>query len=385
MKSEMMINQTEQHLPTTFRGLQFSSSTAPASVVELPTPQPATGSVILQPLYSNLVSYAKNVFCNGNPRNYNYPLPIVPGTNAIARVAAVATDTPHLKCGMLVYTSGVIRPRDNIWATPNLQGIQMGFTPEHEALMKGEWRNGCWAELVKVPAENVHILNERRLTEELGYDLQDLGYLSTLAVAYGGLDDVNLCPGETVVVAPATGNFGSAAVQVALAMGAGKVIAMGRNLEKLEQLLESDRRVTTVAISGDINQELTDLQDRGPVDVYFDISTNLEHKPSYVQAAITSLRPGGRISIMGGFAGNLELPYIMIMYKGITIKGTFMYTREQAERLIKLVESGLLPIGKRGGIQVTGSFRLEQWQEAFEHAFNCIGPKKVAYFKPNEG
>lgn len=380
-----MTEDTEQRLPATFQGLQFSSSTAPASVVQLPTPHSSPGTVILRPLYSNLVSYAKEVFCNGNPRKYNYPLPMVPGTNAIARVAAVASDTPHLKPGMLVYTSGIIRPRDNLRATPNLQGIQMGFTPEHESLMKGEWRNGCWAELVKVPAENVHILNEKQLTEKLGYDLVDLGYLSTLAVAYGGLDDVKLCPGETVIIAPATGNFGSAAVQVALAMGAGKVIAMGRNLHKLKQLQEFDHRVTTVAISGNFDQEMKDLQAESPVDVYFDISSNLQDKPSYIEAAMMSLRCGGRMSIMGGFAGPIELPYIMIMYKGITVKGTFMYSREQAERLIQLIESGLLPIGKRGNIEVTGVFHLEQWQEAFEHAFNNIGPKKTAYFKPNKG
>lgn len=110
---------------------------------------------------------------------------------------------------MLFYTSGVIRPRDNAYAMPLLQGIHMGSSPESEALMEGEWRNGSWAELVKVPAENVHILNEHVLTNELGYKLEDLGYINTLAVAYGGLSDVGLRPGEAVIVAPATGNFGA--------------------------------------------------------------------------------------------------------------------------------------------------------------------------------
>lgn len=239
--------------------------------------------------------------------------------------------------------------------------------------------------LSKVPAENVHVLDERRLTGELGYSLKDLGYLSTLAVAYGGLNDAKVAPGETVLVAPATGNFGSAAVLVALAMGAGKVIAMGRNLDKLEQVLEgTGDRVTMVAISGDLDCEVAEIQANGPVDVYFDISSNMKDQPSYVHAAITALRPGGRVSLMGGFMGPVELPYIMIMFKGISIKGTFMYTREQADRLIKLVECGLLPIGKRGNVQVTGTFSMVEWQEAFEHAFNCSGPKKVCYFKLND-
>ena len=146
------------NLPTTFKGLQFTSSTEPANIVEFPTPLPTAGSVILRPLCSNIVSYAKEVFCNGNPRGYNYPLPMIPGTNAICRIAAVPQDTPYLKPGMLVYTSGVIRHRDSTSATPLLQGILMGYTPESEALMQGEWRNGTWAELVKVPAENVHVL-----------------------------------------------------------------------------------------------------------------------------------------------------------------------------------------------------------------------------------
>src|SRR6478735_6373112 len=155
-----MSHHQSHNLPTTFKGLQFRSATEPGSVVQLPTPLPTAGSVILRPLCSTIVSYAKDVFCNDNPRQYNYPLPLVPGTNAICRVAAPAPDTPYLKPGMLLFTNGVIRPRDRNVATPLLQGIHMGSTSESEALMSGEWRNGTWAELVKVPAECVHILDE---------------------------------------------------------------------------------------------------------------------------------------------------------------------------------------------------------------------------------
>ena len=43
-------------------------------------------------------------------------------------------------------------------------------------------------------------------------------------------------PGETVLVSGATGNFGSAAVAVALAMGAACVVAPGRNETVLQEL-----------------------------------------------------------------------------------------------------------------------------------------------------
>ncbi|KAI1291052.1 GroES-like protein [Xylaria venustula] len=379
-----MAEYADHNLPPTFKGLQFNSPTEPAKIVELPTPLPTAGSVILRPLYSNIVSYAKEVFCNGNPRGYNYPLPLVPGTNAICRVAAVPQDTPYLKPGILVYTSGVVRHRDNTLAPPLLQGILMGYTPEGTALMQGEWRNGTWAELVKVPAENVHVLNEHVLTKELGYDIVDLGYISTLMVAYGGLRDVGLRAGETIVVAPATGNFGSAAVFVALAMGAAKVIAMGRNTEKLQQILKgTGDRVKTVPITGDVEADTAAIQVHGSVDVYFDISPKLNSTPSHMKSGIASLRPKGRISFMGGVLGDVEIPYLAVVFKGLTLHGTFMYTRQQTDELIRLVESGMLPIGNRGGYEVTGKFTLEQWGEAFEHAYDQSGPRKAAYFVPN--
>lgn len=379
----IMADHQSTTLPPTFSGLQFRSATEPGSVVQLPSPLPTAGSVILRPLYSAIVSYAKDVFCNGNPRGYNYPLPMIPGTNAICRVAAAAPDTPHLKPGMLVFTDGIIRPRDSTFAMPLLQGIHMGSTPESEALMSGEWRNGTWAELVKVPAECVHVLNERKL-ENIGYSIEDLGYISTLAVAYGGLSDVGLRPGETVIVAPATGNFGSAAVLVALALGAGKIIAMGRNQEKLRRLAEGKGgRVVVVPITGDVQNDAAALQTYGPADVYFDISPKLGAKATHIKSAITALRPQGRVSIMGGILGDVEFPYLMMMFKALTIKGTFMYTRQQADELIRLVENGTLPIGKRGGIETTGKFALEDWRVAFEHASDEIGPGKVAYFMPN--
>ncbi|KAI1746657.1 GroES-like protein [Xylaria castorea] len=380
-----MADLVSYNLGPTFKGLQFTSSTDPAKIIELPSPQPTAGSVILRPLYSNIVSYSKEVFCNGNPRGYSYPLPLIPGTNAICRIAAVPQDTPYLKPGMLVYASGVVRHRDNTLVMPLLQGILMGHTPESEALMKGEWRNGTWAELVKVPAENVHVLNEQTLTKELGYKIIDLGYIGTLMVAYGGLSDVGLRPGETIVVAPATGNFGSAAVSVALAMGAAKVIAMGRNTEKLQQIVEgTNSRVKTVPITGHVEADAATLQAHGRIDIYFDISPKLDSTPSHMKSAIASLRPKGRISFMGGISSDVQIPYPAIVFKGLTLHGTFMYTRQQADELIKLVETGLLPIGSRGGFEAPMKFTLEQWEEAFEHAYDQMGPRKAAYFIINK-
>jgi threonine dehydrogenase-like Zn-dependent dehydrogenase len=47
-----------------------------------------------------------------------------------------------------------------------------------------------------------------------------------------------------------------------------------------------------------------------------------------------------------------------------------MYEREDVRGIIKLVEAGVLKLGKSAGQEVVGQFPLEEWQKAFEAAAN---------------
>lgn len=91
--------------------------------------------------------------------------------------------------------------------------------------MQGEWRDFTYAEYARLPLENCHSLDEDRLLGKvedggLGYKIEDLIPLMGALVPYGGLSNIKLQPGETVIIAPATGWFGGRAVEAALAMGA---------------------------------------------------------------------------------------------------------------------------------------------------------------------
>lgn len=86
-------------------------------------------------------------------------------------------------------------------------------------LMRDVWRDSVFAEYAKVPLENCTPLDETQLCKELGYSVEDLMYIGRLMVSLGGLRDIGLEPGETIIVCPATGGYGGAGVQVAVAMG----------------------------------------------------------------------------------------------------------------------------------------------------------------------
>ena len=69
-------------------------------------------------------------------------------------------------------------------------------------LMDGEWRHSTWAEYAKFPIENLYALNEESLLQRQGYSIRDLCSLGSALVPYGGLDEIGLKVGETVVIAP---------------------------------------------------------------------------------------------------------------------------------------------------------------------------------------
>src|SRR4030088_3798379 len=83
--------------------------------------------------------------------------------------------------------------------------------------------------------------------------------------ALGRLLAAELHAGETVLVSGATGNFGSAAVAVALAMGAACVVAPGRNEKVLKDLARRfGERVRTVKLSGNENDDREMMERAAP-------------------------------------------------------------------------------------------------------------------------
>ncbi|KAF5649142.1 alcohol dehydrogenase [Fusarium tjaetaba] len=361
-------------LPKTHRALILHSTRDPydISVVTQDTPQACPGSAVLRVLSAGVLTYADRVYSGHKP--YPYPEPFVIGSSAIGRVAAVGPDATSLHPGQLVFFDSFIQGRDN----PNtliLHGLSKGFsTPSHK-LMEGEWRDGTYAEYAKVPLENCFSLDEKRLIGNpaeggLGYSMEDLAYLWTVSVPFGGLQDIAVKAGEKVIISPAARTFGSAAVLVALAMGA-QVIAVGRNQETLNKVKDlNPERIRTVLNTGNVENDVKELTKDGPADAFFDISPGKAINSTHFKSCIMSLRRGGRVSLMGAHH-ELKLPAMFIVINDITVKGKWMYTKDDMRNMIKLVEAGYL---KLDAVQTVGNFPMEKFAEAFERASKISSP-----------
>lgn len=348
----------------------------PLTVTTAPAPKLGTGEVIVDVVAAPILSYADEVFSGA--RQYLLPTPVIPGCSAIGRVREVGPDATRLKPGDWVFCDPTVRSRDDA-LMPDI--VLQGWSARGEGGQKLQQfhLNGGLAECIRVPTENAIPIGD--------IDPAEAGRwcaINTLLIAYGGLLAMDLKAGETLLVSGATGNFGSAAVLTALAMGVRQVIAPGRNEAVLADLKRRfGPRLIPYRLSGHSAQDIAAMHSAAGAS----IDAVLDFLPpsagaSVARTAIMTVRPYGRAVLMGGVGmlggDDLALPYPWIMRNLITIKGQWMYEPSAVPTMVGLVRSGLLDLGH---FAVT-EFALDQVNEAIAHASANGGPFSLTVVRP---
>ncbi|MGY4709294.1 alcohol dehydrogenase catalytic domain-containing protein [Mycolicibacterium sp. CBM1] len=335
----------------------------PLVVKEVDEPRFGTGEVLVEVLATGIAPYAAEVF-SGHRR---YPLvpPVISGVGGVGRVLAVGPDATRLEPGELVWCDPMVRSRDDVMS-PDITLQGWSSSGEGGLRLSQYFHDGPFAQRMAVPTENAVPLGD----QDPAHVPALAAALGVLLVPYGGLLAIELRAGETVVVSGATGNFGSAAVAVALAIGAAVVVCPGRNHAALVRLGELfGPRVRPVRLSGDVEADRLAIQRAAPapIDAVIDLLPPAA-STTPVRAAAMAVRPNGRVVLMGGvgMAGgdDLALPYPWLMRNSITLRGQWMYPRAANQHMIAMIRSGVLDIG----YQSVTTFELAEVNEAVAYA-----------------
>ncbi|WP_116135145.1 zinc-binding dehydrogenase [Trinickia diaoshuihuensis] len=358
------------------RAAVLKSLDEPFAIADVPAPEMRTGEVIVDVVAAPVLSYANEVF-NG-ARRYPIELPIIPGCGAIGRVRTSGPDATHLKVGDWVFCDPTVRSRDDA-LMPDI--VLQGWSARGDGGLRLQryYHDGPFGEQVRVPTENAVRIGDIEPERASRWCA-----LTVMLVPYGGLLAASFQAGETLLVSGATGNFGSACVAVALAMGAGCVVAPGRNERVLADLERRfGERVRTVRISGNEEEDRERMRQAAPgaIDCVLDLLPP-SAPTTAVRAALMAVRPYGRVVLMGGVGmlggEGLDLPYPWLMRNDITVRGKWMCSPDAVPRMAALIRSGLLSLDH---IDVQ-TFSLDQANEAVRHAAANAGPFKMTVIQP---
>lgn len=333
---------------------------------DMPTTTPADDGITVRIEAAMVLSYLGKVLSGTIPYSLP-PLPFIPGTNAVARVIAAGSSLTHLTPGDRVFLSPHLRADvpDREPAQILVGLTRMADTPATRALQE-RWRDGVFTETAHWPAAcatPLRGLDDRDAIELIG--------LAKLIVPFGGLQRANLKGGQTIIINGATGYFGSGAVMVALAMGAARVVAVGRNATALTALRAAfGERVVPAVVTGDAATDpgLIRAAAGGTADVALDLLGNAKSTATTL-SSLRALKRGGRLVIMGSADVPLEISFREMLANDWEVVGQFMYDRTAPADLATLAAAGLLDLSK---IRVK-RFPLAQLREAIDAAATMQG------------
>ncbi|RDU95943.1 zinc-binding dehydrogenase [Trinickia dinghuensis] len=331
----------------------------PLALRDEPVPQPRRGAVLVRMEAVPLLSYTR-AYLEGKLPYAFPPGPFSPGTNGVGCIEAVGEGVFGFRQGQRVAVNPYWRADETV-AEPEqvligLTGISAGSAP-----LLADFPHGTLRELAEFPASTLVALD--------GLDAvpsKRLAALGKFSVPFGGLRRGRLAAGETVAVNGATGYFGSAAVLAALALGASRVVALGRRAQALAPLVELGRgRVKAVVLTGDAATDIAAIREAagGGVDLAFDMVGHATD-PNATLAALRSLRRNGRLVLMGSMEVALPIPYQEMLLNNWELLGNFMYTRADYLALVTLVASGQLSLD---GVDVA-AYAFAQLETAIDAA-----------------
>jgi NADPH2:quinone reductase len=245
---------------------------------ELPQPEPKPGEVLIAIKAASL--NFPDLLMVQNKYQIKPPLPFVPGAEYAGVVQAVGEGVTQLRVGQNV------------------------------ACLSG---TGGFATHVAAPAALCLPLPE-------GFSHADAAaFIMTYATSHHALvDRAQLKPGETVLVLGAAGGVGTAAIQIAKALGA-KVIAAASSDEKcaLCQSLGADATINYQ--SQNLREALKVMTSGKGVDVVYDPVGG-----EWAEPALRSIAWRGRYLVVGFAAGPIPaLPWNLLLLKGASLVGVF--------------------------------------------------------------
>lgn len=365
-------------VPKTMKAARLHELGKPLVVEEgIPIPEIGSDDLLIEVKAVHVAQYHKSCLIDGEHSYPFYPpsLPAILGLGGAGNIVKVGENligfhegervyvNPALSCGNCQYCTEGKPGLCDYWV---LQGYFALFTSKGIPLL--EKYPGGFAQYMKVPAKNVV-----RIPEKVSFEhAVRINYLGT---AYEGLKKADLRPGDTVIINGATGTLGTDATLLSMAMGASKIIAIGRNAERLAKLKSlNPEQIFTINISEEaISQQINMITEGEGAHVYLDaLGFSMGGTPPIdsVIECLNGLRKDATAVFIGALAGqSVTYDYGKFVGLGIKITGSCWYNNASVMELMEMAAGDVLKLNA----YKNRIFPLDEVNEALEFASQRTG------------
>ncbi|MHB1219438.1 MAG: alcohol dehydrogenase catalytic domain-containing protein [Alphaproteobacteria bacterium] len=317
------------------RAARYHTPGQPLRIETIPDPVLRPGSAIVRVLAVFVPPYFQEMVESVQPYGLP-PLPFTPGMDSVGVVEQVADDVRGLEVGQKVFC-------DHYYTATNLtsraESCYIGVFGKGQAsqAILAHWRDGAFAEKMILPAECFTPLGPADSAPPSL--LVRLGWIGT---CYGGFLRADFRPGNTVVINAATGLVGTCGVLLSLAMGAAKIVAVGRKRVVLEELVRIDP-ARIVSVPAEAGAEAI-AKAAGGAHIMLDCVGDIAD-PSSTMNALQSLGPFGTAILVGGLNAPLAVNAKWILDQQVRILGSSWFPRGATGEMLGMIGRGVLDLG----------------------------------------
>ncbi len=298
---------------------------------DLATPELLAGEALVRVIVAGI--------CNTDlelARGY-YPFEGVPGHEFVGVVEQLGSGVTAAEADRLQGTR-VVGEINAVCGVCTACSRGLGTHCESRTVLGISGRDGAFAELLTLPASNLHLVPDDLPTEAAVFT-------EPLAAALRIQEQVRIGPGDRVLVVGA-GKLGMLIAQTLAATGSDLTVVTRRDAS-MRDLLQA--RGASVCLENEVEH------------AGFDLAVECTGNPAGFAIARRALRPRGTLVLKSTYAGRLELDASAVVVDEITVIGSRCGPFAPALRLLAEGGVDVAPL-------VAARYPLEEGVAAFEHA-----------------
>lgn len=309
---------------------------------QVPIPEPGPGEVLIKIHKTAICGTDIHIYNWDNWAQQNIKPPVIIGHEYVGEVYKLGSGVTSFTVGQRVSGEGHI----TCGTCPDCKSGNIQFCPKTNSV--GVNRNGAFAEYLCIPATNVIPIDES-FPEDVVSFFDAFGNATHSSLMWD-LRDKN-------VLITGAGPIGIMSAGICKHKGCRKVVITDVNEYRLDLAIKMGADVA-VNIS---KEDLKDVMSNLGLDDGFDIGLEMSGNGTAFNQMISSMRNGGKISLLGLSGQPLQVDMNAIILKGLQLQGIYGRKLENWKQMSEMVKNGfdLTPM-------ITHRFHFSQFKEAFE-------------------